>query len=195
MSILIAQAGVDACRSSHKSAAFRHLFVTRTRTCGLGLFTSQRFFRGDAVLRFRDPLYTAGARPYAELQWLGYSDSQIFQVGPNAFIPPHGEMDDFTNHSCEPNCGLRVDRSGFVMIALRDIGANEELTYDYSTHLENPYEAMMCLCGAKSCRRRIRSFSALPADLQARYLQLDVVGWFARPRPAPRSVTLARAML
>ena len=194
MSLMIAQDATPVSRVAGRTTASRHLFVARTRSCGFGLFSSRSFSRGDEVLRILDWLYTAGARPYAELRSQGYSDSQIFQVGPDSFIPPYGEIDDFTNHSCEPNCGLRVDRSGFVMLALRDIRANEELSYDYATHMENPHEAMICRCGARSCRRTVRSFSTLPAELQARYLELDVVGWFVRPSRG-RSVVLHHALL
>lgn len=96
------------------------------------------------------------------------------------FIPPYGALDDFTNHSCEPNCGLRVGISGFTMIALENIAAHQELTYDYSTHQEHPQDYMVCNCGAPSCRRVIGSFSSLSPELRRYYLQLDVVAGFAK---------------
>jgi hypothetical protein len=65
------------------------------------------------------------------------------------------------------------------MIALRDIAAGEELTYDYSTHQEHPLEDMACQCGAPSCRGVVRSFSKLPKALRKRYLKLDIVADFA----------------
>ena len=55
----------------------------------------------------------------------------------------------FVNHSCEPNI---IDQSGHPSwthyLALRDIGAHEELTADYYT------EATLdrCACGLPSCR-------------------------------------------
>lgn len=64
------------------------------------------------------------------------------------------------------------------MIALRDIAAGEELTYDYSTHQEHPEGEMICLCGAASCRGVVRSFSTLPSALRRRYLDLGVVAAF-----------------
>ncbi len=69
-------------------------------------------------------------------------------------------------------------------MAVRDIAAHEELTYDYSTYLNNPYERMSCHCGAPNCRGVIGNFSTLPEEVKRRYLALGVVGGFVHePRP------------
>lgn len=154
------------------------LYIAPTMHCGLGLFTARAVPVNGIVLDVHDEDYLATALPYAELAARGLTDGDIFQVGPDLFLPPYGQLDDFTNHSCEPNCGLRVFPSGFDMIALRDIAAGEELTYDYSTHLENPQETMTCRCGAPSCRGVIRSFSQLPALRRQQYLRLGIVAKF-----------------
>ena len=54
------------------------------------------------------------------------------------------------NHSCEPNCAL-VDNDHFV--SLRNISANEELTYDYQTlDTEGSFDfGLNCKCGSKNC--------------------------------------------
>jgi hypothetical protein len=132
------------------------------------------------VLRVEDVTYLAAARPYAQLRAMGYSYSELFQVGPDLFIPPYGALDDFTNHSCEPNCGLRVGASGFAMIALNDIAEHQELTYDYSTHQEHAQDHMICCCGATTCRQIIGSFSSLTAQLRRHYLKLGIVAGFAK---------------
>lgn len=155
-----------------------YLYVAPTMHCGLGLFTARPVPVNGIVLDVHDENYLAAARPYAELLASGLSHGDIFQVSPDLFLPPYGQLDDFTNHSCEPNCGLRVYTSGFDMIALRDIAAGEELTYDYSTHLENPQENMTCRCGVASCRSVIRSFSQLPLLLRQKYLDRGIVAKF-----------------
>ena len=75
---------------------------------------------------------------------------------------------------------IRLMPKGVVVVALRDIAAHEELTYDYSTYLNNPYESMTCLCSAANCRGVIGSFGALPEDVKRRYLALGIVGDFCR---------------
>lgn len=165
-------------RPQDKLGQYKYLYVAPAGQCGLGLFAARSFAAGTIVLDVRDPNYLAGAKPHGQLVLFGYSHADVFQVGPDLFLPPYGGLDDFTNHSCEPNCGLRVDTSGFDMIALRDIAAGEELTYDYSTHQEHPEEDMACRCGTPSCRGVIRSFSTLPASLRNRYLELGIVASF-----------------
>ena len=41
-----------------------------------------------------------------------------------------GEPDCFVNHACEPSAYKRYTESGVDMVAIRDIGAGEEITYD-----------------------------------------------------------------
>ena len=182
MSILFLDRGLSAStrNSKTKLAQYAYLYVAPTRHCGLGLFTARSWAAGSVLLRVEDPHYQATARPYAQLFASGYTYSELFQVGMDLFIPPYGALDDFTNHSCEPNCGLRVGISGFVMIALENIAAHQELTYDYSTHQEHPQDYMVCNCGTPSCRRVIGSFSSLSPELRRYYLQLDVVAGFAK---------------
>jgi len=142
-----------AWKPQQKLSQYLFLYVAPSAAAGLGLFTSKPFRAGMTVLSVTDPDYLARAMSHAEITVSGFSHADIFQVGPDLFIPPYGGPDDFTNHNCEPNCGLKVRPDGFSMVALRDIDANEELTYDYSTHQEHPLEDMDCACGSLRCRR------------------------------------------
>ncbi|TVR49307.1 MAG: SET domain-containing protein [Puniceicoccaceae bacterium] len=54
------------------------------------------------------------------------------------------------NHSCEPNCEAQNIRGKIWVVALRDIAAGEELTYDYGYELEH-WEDHPCRCGTPSC--------------------------------------------
>ena len=61
----------------------------------------------------------------------------------------------FNNHSCEPSCRTVGDFD----IAVRDIGAGEELTIEYATI--NVLETFDCRCGAPACRGSVRPGDAL----------------------------------
>jgi hypothetical protein len=78
----------------------------------------------------------------------------------------------FSNHSCNPNCGIDRNRNLFT---LRFVHADEELFWDYSTSMLERHWTMKCACGAVLCRKTITDFDLLPPDLQRRYLQLDIV--------------------
>ncbi len=166
-------------RPQAKLAQYLHVYVAPASTGGLGLFTARPLAKGDVALRVTDARYLSRAMSRSQLVWQGYTHADIFQVGPDLFIPPYGGPDDFTNHSCDPTCGLRVGGDGFSMLALRDLPAGTELTYDYSTHQEHGAEDMECLCGSPLCRGVVRSFSTLPEPLRRRYAALGVVAPFA----------------
>lgn len=57
------------------------------------------------------------------------------------------------NHSCEPNCYLRIHRRVVEVYTLRKIEKGTELTIDYG--LTPHKEAMTCRCGGSRCRGKI----------------------------------------
>jgi SET domain-containing protein len=54
------------------------------------------------------------------------------------------------NHSCEPNCEAVLNEGRIWICATREIGAGEELTFNYGYELES-YREHPCLCGTKLC--------------------------------------------
>jgi SET domain-containing protein len=64
-----------------------------------------------------------------------------------------GNGTQYVNHSCEPNCFMRVTREHIIIYALRDIRPGEELTLDYGITYHP--DTKRCLCGAPTCRRTL----------------------------------------
>jgi SET domain-containing protein len=63
----------------------------------------------------------------------------------------------FLNHSCAPNAAVK----NLALVALRDIPAWEQLTFDYNCTemlLATPFK---CQCGAAECVGTVRGFLAL----------------------------------
>ncbi|MBI5385654.1 MAG: SET domain-containing protein-lysine N-methyltransferase [Verrucomicrobia bacterium] len=56
----------------------------------------------------------------------------------------------FLNHSCVPNCEAELIDGHIWIVALRDIKANEEITFDYGYDLED-FRKHPCRCGAAGC--------------------------------------------
>jgi len=122
--------------------------------------------------------------------------SRVIQIGDDLFLGSSHDIDDYVNHSCDPNCGAREESSTVVLIALQDIHAGDEITFDYSTCMLDEPWLLECACGSARCRGRISRFHALPPSVKARYLALCVVPTFvarlerlplerrARPRPS-----------
>jgi SET domain-containing protein len=76
----------------------------------------------------------------------------------------------FINHSCEPNVGFS---GNVVLVAMRDVGAGEELTTDYAL-FDVPVTAMVCSCGTARCRGMITGDDWRDPALRQRY-----DGWFS----------------
>ena len=64
-----------------------------------------------------------------------------------------GNGSQFINHSCRPNCFVRIVRGHIIFFALRDIEPGEEITMDYvNSYHPDDYR---CRCGAEGCRGTI----------------------------------------
>lgn len=76
------------------------------------------------------------------------------------------EPPDYVNHCCEPNSGL----SGQIaLVAMRDIEAGEEITYDYAMSDGSSYDEFPCGCGSAKCRGRVTGEDWKLPDLWQRY--------------------------
>lgn len=132
-------------------------YVKNSPQHGKGVFARAAIAAGDSIM-----VFTGKRLHRSEVDFNDYH----LQVGEDVYIGPSGNADDYVNHSCEPNCGFR---NGLELVAMRDIAADEELTWDYSTAIdEEGFAGFPCSCGAAGCRKRVMSFRDLPAAAQAR---------------------------
>jgi SET domain-containing protein len=70
------------------------------------------------------------------------------------------------NHSCDPNLGFK----GMIeLVALRDIGSGEQVTFDYAMCMTESYGDMECWCGSERCRGRFTGNDWKLPELQQRY--------------------------
>jgi uncharacterized protein len=56
----------------------------------------------------------------------------------------------FVNHGCTPNCEAHMEDGRIWIVAIRDIEAGEELTFNYGYDLQD-YEDHPCCCGSPGC--------------------------------------------
>ena len=71
----------------------------------------------------------------------------------------------FLNHSCAPNVGILGQ---IIFVAVRDVRAGEELTYDWAME-ENLPAKTRCRCGAPACRGWLTGQDWKKPALQRRY--------------------------
>jgi SET domain-containing protein len=140
--------------------------VLRDTPYGKGVFAAAPISKGSVILRFTGPI-------------LRYEDTTpetyALQVGPDKYIGASGSLDDYVNHSCDPNAGHVVHGDGTDLIAIRDIAEGEQVTFDYSTTLDEDDFTFACRCGAPNCRGVMRDGKHLPDDVWERYLSLGII--------------------
>jgi hypothetical protein len=129
--------------------------------------------KGDGVLATRS--FAAG-----ETVMVGFlvgaltgNDSHATQVAPGRWAL-HGGLGPKVNHSCDPNCGVRLnDGQAFDFVARQPIGAGQELTFDYAMrNFTVEHFPAVCLCGAARCRGSVTGWKDLPAARKADYGEL-----------------------
>jgi SET domain-containing protein len=69
------------------------------------------------------------------------------------------------NHACDPNLGW----DGEALVALRDIGADEELLVDYAMSVADPAYLLRCHCASYRCRQMVEGTDWRIPQLQLRY--------------------------
>ncbi|HEX8179139.1 MAG TPA: SET domain-containing protein-lysine N-methyltransferase [Pyrinomonadaceae bacterium] len=150
-----------------------NVYLARSAIAGTGVFALRRFQAGEWIMSFM----TDAARvvPYSEtVNNPDYEESHYVQIGLDLYLYP-APPSRFLNHSCDPNTGVRATTE---IIALTQIEAGAELTFDYSTSMAEDSWEMDCACATAICRRRIRDFKHLPAERQLYYINHGAVGDF-----------------
>jgi hypothetical protein len=143
-------------------------------TCGDGLFTSRKIRAGERLLVFGGYVMTVEEESLLP----GKLGDNGVQIAKDLVIcsaqPNEWGGGNFLNHSCDPNAGFKGQ---IVLVAMRDIQKNEQITIDYAMVLhkssKGPAYRMKCLCGAASCRHLITE-----NDWKIEALQVKYRGWF-----------------
>ncbi|MSO58951.1 MAG: SET domain-containing protein-lysine N-methyltransferase [Ilumatobacteraceae bacterium] len=94
--------------------------------------------------------------------------SDCLQIEQDLFLQrqTHPEPAHLVNHSCDPNCGFR---NAVQIVAMRDIPAGQEITYDAAMATASGQKGFICSCGSIYCRREITDNDWRTRDLQDRY--------------------------
>jgi SET domain-containing protein len=133
------------------------VYIKSSLQHGRGVFAREPIQAGEPIVTFTGPLLKR-----TEVR----EDDYHLQVGADLYLGASGEADDYVNHSCDPNAGFR---DSLVLVARRDIGPEEEITWDYSTAIdEADFPGFACCCSAAACRGAVRSFRHLDPVTQER---------------------------
>lgn len=150
--------------------------IMQSKIAGYGAFANACIRAGDVVTTLNGTVY-----PVEEMVRLilGGVEGDGDQLGiDDGLYLDLDEPSRAFNHSCDPNCYIQNART---LRAMRDIEVGEELTYDYSTTMNDDKERIeaagdkvwvcQCTCGSSRCRGVIDQFRSLPTDLRRYYLE------------------------
>lgn len=139
--------------------------VRKSPIAGTGVFAKRNISKGEIVL----PV-TGKKLHESEISEVDRSQS-LLQIDVDWYLMATGTIDDFLNHSCDPNLAFTPDGQSFF--ALRGIGKEEELCWDYSTCENDGEWKMKCLCGTSKCRGFVTGLPALDEETRQRLLPIS----------------------
>jgi uncharacterized protein len=152
-----------------KNAVKVRVWVHKSRIAGLGLFAAQDIKQGTRILP-----YIGEKIPKDEsTRRLAQGNVYIFTFNDRYDIDGKilRNTARYSNHSCDPNCEVEKTTRTIWIVALRDIRAGEELTYNYGYEYDpDSYHDFPCRCGAKQCCGYIlarRYWGLLPKSARA----------------------------
>jgi SET domain-containing protein len=122
--------------------------VGPSRIAGQGLFAAQDIKKDTDILQYVGEKITKqeSARRLALGNPYIFTFNERYDVDGKVFR----NTARYANHSCDPNCEAQKTHRAIWIVALRDIQAGEELTYNYGYGMDNdtPHP---CTCGAQNC--------------------------------------------
>ncbi len=140
---------------------------------GKGIFAGKNFKRGEKIAEVKGDLLTE--KEYDNLITEQEKDHSL-QISKKLYLfPKIGDPLDFINHSCAPNAGVLITNNEAILIAIKDIYPKDEITFDYSTTMDEDYFELNCNCGSQNCKGRIRDFKYLPDNIKEKYAELGIV--------------------
>jgi hypothetical protein len=112
--------------------------------------------RGEVILRLTGVVRSEATR-------------HTVQIGDRRHLDPDGDPLEpqpwrYLNHSCRPNARL----AGLDLVAVCDIAAGEQVTFNYNTTEVETASPFACRCGAADCAGTILGFRHLSRPEQER---------------------------
>lgn len=137
-----------------KFVAPPHLVLRRSKIDSEGCYTLEPIKKGSRVVEYTGPRLTIKE---ADTLYDHHRRTYLFGLTDGKHVIDGEGVAAFINHCCDPNCEADEIDGRVWIIAMRDIAAGEELTYDYNLYDGDLDDLELCSCGAKNCRGSLYS--------------------------------------
>ena len=132
----------------HKTATDpAHLVIGPSKIHSFGCFTTQPIGKGENVVEYTGEVLSVKE---ADARYEENDHTFLFGLSDGKRVIDGNGVAAFINHSCDGNCETEEVDGHIWIVAIRDIEAGEELTYDYCMY-DGDGNAP-CNCGAPNCR-------------------------------------------
>lgn len=132
--------------TAHEST-FSNISIKESRINGRGCFAARPFLKDECIGEYDGDLLTDKE---ADRRYEGEEVTYLFSLDNGKIIDGrNGNGLQYANHSCDPNCYVRIKGNRIFYYASRPIAKDEELTIDYHFDDERMHP---CACGADTCR-------------------------------------------
>lgn len=122
--------------------------VGLSHIAGQGIFAAQDIPQGTRIIAYIGEKIST----YESTRRLAAGNAYLFHLNYRYTID--GTTLDNTaryiNHSCDPNCAVDKMDGTLWIVAIRDITAGEELSFNYGYEITH-YQDNPCTCGAEQC--------------------------------------------
>ncbi len=153
---------------------------------GKGVFCDEDIDSDEEILHFGGMVVGIESLPQPYTPQNDY----YLQIGENTFLGPSGGLDDFVNHACDPNSGVIIASGVVKLVAIVFIPAGSQITFDYSTTMDNFWWEMTCACGSEKCRRKVQNFVDLSGNIQAKYVRTGIVPGYILKKLSPKQFNI-----
>jgi 2-polyprenyl-3-methyl-5-hydroxy-6-metoxy-1,4-benzoquinol methylase len=137
-------------KGGHSSWLFGDNIVTVARFCSSELERRQSKIHGYGIFTKRD-IFKGETFYYIPLTKLSYHNYKRYAyIGNGQYVNDQAVL-NWVNHSCNANVRLDINRPDPVLVALRDINADEEITCNYDI-TEEVGVYRKCLCKEGTCK-------------------------------------------
>ncbi|MBS3080429.1 SET domain-containing protein-lysine N-methyltransferase [Candidatus Pacearchaeota archaeon] len=152
------------------------LKIEKSKIAGSGVFAYEDIKKGGTICYLNGELCTLDEM-IKRVNEGKEEQSDPLQIDDEQYL----DLDEISrtfNHSCNPNAFIKGKNE---LVAMKDIKVGEEITYDYSTTMNDNEEKIkkvgrilwtcVCHCGSKNCRGIIDQFKTLPRSIQNFYIE------------------------
>ncbi|MBI5148772.1 SET domain-containing protein [Candidatus Pacearchaeota archaeon] len=154
-----------------------NLALKKSRKKGFYVVAKKNLKKNQIICQFKGKIYH-----YKQIKKGSYEDHHSMQISEHHYLGSSNDFDNYTNHSCNPNSGLKIKGKKRYLIAIKNIKKGREIVWDYSTSMHESMKRnhfkLKCRCGSKNCRKIITDFKYLPENLKKKYIKQGIVPTF-----------------